>query len=58
MRGVIEGKPSKGVYNLSIEVTDGKYTDSSVFKIVVNELDKKIRVKSAIVTLQGAYFLK
>ena len=49
MRGVIEGKPSKGIYNLSIEVTDGKYTDSGVFKIVVNELNKEISIKSIIV---------
>ena len=38
MRGILEGKPERGTYSLSIEVTDGKYTDSGVFQIIVNEV--------------------
>lgn len=53
MRGVIEGKPSKGIYNLSVEVTDGKFSDSGVFRIIVNELDDEVRVKSVLVKFEG-----
>lgn len=53
MRGIIEGKPSKGVYNLSVEVTDGKFVDSGIFKIIVNELTEELRVKSITVRFES-----
>lgn len=51
MTGVIEGKPERGSYSLSIEVSDGKYSDSSLFKIVVHELVQEVYVKSLQVSL-------
>ena len=53
MTGVIEGKPKRGSYKLSVEVTDGKYSDSSVFEIIVNELTNEVKTKSVVLTING-----
>lgn len=53
MSGVIEGRPTEGSYSLTVEVTDGKYTDSGVFKVVVNEFNEQLKVKSISLTLNG-----
>lgn len=60
MTGIIEGKPPKGKYSLSIEVSDGKFSDSHIFEIIVNEIDERIPYKSIALTISGVsskYFL-
>lgn len=60
MTGIIEGKPPKGKYSLSIEVSDGKFSDSNIFEIIVNEIDERIPYKSIALTISGVsskYFL-
>lgn len=54
MSGVIEGRPTEGSYSLTLVVTDGKFTDSGVFKVVVNEFNEKLKVKSVAFTVHGA----
>ncbi|XP_066917747.1 protocadherin Fat 1-like [Clytia hemisphaerica] len=51
--GVIEGKPKEGSYSLSVEVSDGKYGDEAVFKIVVNEFNEKLKKQSVSVVING-----
>ena len=51
--GVIEGKPTEGVYSLRMEVTDGNFDDNAVIKIVVNEFNEKLRTQSVSVVIQG-----
>ena len=53
MTGVIEGKPKKGVYTLSVEVTDGRNTDASLLQIIVNERDHDVETKSIVITIHG-----
>ena len=51
--GIIEGKPTEGSYPISVEVTDGTYTDSAVYKIVVNEFNEKLKTQSISVIING-----
>jgi len=53
MTGVIEGKPVEGSYSVNVEVTDGKFTDDTVFKIVVNEFNEHLKTQSISVLLNG-----
>lgn len=53
MTGIIEGKPPKGKYALSIEVSDGKFSDSHIFEIIVNEIDDQIPYNSIALTISG-----
>ena len=44
--GIIKGDPEQGIYELSVAVTDGKFQEASVIRVVVNEIDRRTRLKS------------
>ncbi|XP_065667525.1 protocadherin Fat 1 [Hydra vulgaris] len=51
MTGVIEGRPKKGIYTLSVEVTDGRNSDASLFQIIVNERDHEVETQSIVISI-------
>ena len=53
LTGVIKGKPKQGIYTLSVEVFDGKYTSSAIITIIVNTITDDLYQNSVAMTAYG-----
>lgn len=50
LSGLVKGRPKQGLYTLTVEVSDGKYSSSAVVTVIVNAITDEVYKNSIVMT--------